>query len=226
MAIIISAGIPTFGTSENDTIFGREETDIIFGGGGSDLIFGRGGNDTITGGNLTGIGGNDVIFGGDGNDTLYGEFGNDYVDGGAGDDRVDGAGTSTPQGPGGSSRGANEIDILAGGAGKDTFVLAGSSFVPDVAGNGPYYRFAGNNDYALITDFNPHKDVILLARSDTLSQGSAVTVEYSLGAVPNGLPPGTGIFVNNLGEKPDLIAILQGVEPNSLSLSKPYFQWV
>jgi hypothetical protein len=49
---------------------------------------------------------------------------------------------------------------------------------------------------------------------------------YSLGASPQGLPGGTAIFANNLGTQPDLVAILQGVDPGSVSLSEPYFKFV
>ncbi|HCF29045.1 MAG TPA: hypothetical protein DEV81_17995, partial [Cyanobacteria bacterium UBA11049] len=97
----------------------------------------------------------------------------------------------------------------------------------------PLYVGGGNSDYALITDFNKSEDVIRLATTDGLprlaSDGQTVVatrVEYSLGASPEGLPQGTGIYVNNMGTKPDLIGILQGVEPNSVSLTASYFKFV
>ena len=65
---------------------------------------------------------------------------------------------------------------------------------------GPSYIGAGNNDYALITDFNKAEDVIELSRYEiTLLRSSTVSqlVEYSLGASPSGLPQGTGIYINS-----------------------------
>ncbi len=85
----------------------------------------------------------------------------------------------------------------------------------------------GNNDYALITDFNSSEDAIELALTEFTSAGpssTSQTVEYSLGAAPSGLPQGTGIYVENLGTQPDLIGILQGVDPSSVSLTDSYFQ--
>ncbi|HEY9781786.1 MAG TPA: hypothetical protein V6D09_16815 [Leptolyngbyaceae cyanobacterium] len=127
--------------------------------------------------------------------------------------------------------GYGQIDTLTGGAGADTFTLE------DYSGIGfaraPLYAGSGNNDYALITDLNKSEDVIRLATTDGLprlaSDGQTVVatpVEYSLGASPEGLPQGTGIYVNNLGAKPDLIAVLQNISPDSVSLSAPYFQFV
>ena len=211
-----------FGTDGNDRILGtgsgpNDQT--------SDAIFGRAGDDTLVGG-----GGNDLLFGEGGNDILTGGFGNDFLYGGDGNDRLEGTGAFFPNPTSSRSRGAGEIDTLIGGAGQDTFQLwssngaFGSPSAP--SGIGASYRFNGNIDYALIADFNASEDMIELRNKDGNTINSGVTVEYSLGASPSGLPQGAGIYVNNLGEKPDLIAILQGVDPSSLSLSEPYFKFV
>ncbi len=146
------------------------------------------------------------------------------MDGGNGNDVINGV---SPVNEIGVSSGRNEIDVLTGGAGEDRFIfLSGGGDGRNNIGFGPPYRFVGNSDYALITDFNSSQDVIVLA-SDFSDRASAQggTVEYSLGASPDGLPTGTALFANNLGEKPDLIAILEGVSSNSVSLSEPYFQF-
>lgn len=111
---------------------------------------------------------------------------------------------------------------MTGGLGADTFVLGGGIFRS--GGVGPYYG-GGNSDYALITDFNKSEDVLELAGISYNPNTGIITnnVEYSLGASPSGLPQGTGIFVTNLSAEPSLIAILQGVSPDSLSLSESYF---
>lgn len=214
--------------------FGTDGNDPLLQGTGSDpnnktsdAIFGRGGNDTLIGG-----GGNDFLFGESGNDTLIGGFGNDFLYGGDGDDRLEGTGAFFFNPSSSRSRGAGEIDTLIGGAGKDTFKLwssngaFGSPSAP--SGGGASYRFQGNNDYALIVDFNKSEDIIELRSKETNSVDvpSGTTIDYSIGASPSGLPQGTGIYVNNLGAKPDLIAVLQGVDPSSLSLSESYFKFV
>lgn len=212
-----------FGTDGNDTRLqgtGSEPNDPI-----SDAIFGRGGDDTILSG-----GGNDFLFGESGNDTLIGGFGNDFLYGGDGNDRLQGAGAFFFNPSSRRSRGAGEIDTLIGGSGNDTFQLwstNGAFGTPSSpSGSGPSYRFNGNVDYALIADFNKSEDTIELIKKDGFALDTGVTVEYSLDASPSGLPQGTGIYVNNLGAKPDLIAVLQGVDPSSLSLCESYFKFV
>ncbi len=56
--------------------------------------------------------------------------------------------------------------------------------------------------------------------------GQFVAINYSLGVSPSGLPEGTGLFAefaNKPDAQPELIAILQGVSPNFVSLIEPYF---
>lgn len=247
-----------FGTTGNDSLTGTEQNDSIFGLANNDNLSGLGGNDALFGGtgddSLDGGFGNDLLYGDDGNDSL-GDFsgGDDILFGGAGDDSlsdssgsnrlygddgndrlqsfggndtlVGGSGNDILDGTFGNTRGREEIDVLTGEAGKDTFIL-NDALVRGFAG--PSYIGAGNNDYALITDFNKGEDVIELIRNEFTFGGpftSSQPVEYSLGASPSGLPQGTGIYVNNLGTGPDLIAVLQGVSPESISLNEPYFQF-
>lgn len=163
---------------------------------------------------------NDRIYGGNGKDTLVGEFGSDVLDGGSGDDILIGAGGGWLRGTVDSSRGDSEKDVLTGGSGKDTFVLAGSGGRP---GSGTYYGVG--DSYALITDFNKYEDTIFLAKTNHPVTQSQYTIEYSLGAAPEGLPAGTAIYANNVGEtQPNLIALLQGISPDSLNLNASYFK--
>lgn len=90
-----------------------------------DSIIGSGGGNT-----LDGFGGNDSLTGGLGNDTLLGGDGNDILQG-------------TTDAPTVSS---NEQDVLTGGSGSDRFILGNAS--------GSFYKFAGDNDFAQITDFS------------------------------------------------------------------------
>lgn len=235
------------GLDGNDSLFGEAGNDIINGDDGNDRLFGGDGNDSINGGNGINVifggngddslssgfditGGNSSIFGGNGNnsltggyydDRLYGENGNDTLFGFYGDDTLNGgAGNDTLEGS--FIFAGNESDRLTGGTGEDTFILGGTSF----GAVSPFYSSNGNEDYALIIDFNQSEDVIRLQEfSGDLSSNSFVTVEYRLGASPETLPSGTAIYADNLGANPELIAILQGVEPNSLSLAEDYFQF-
>jgi Ca2+-binding RTX toxin-like protein len=117
------------GTQGRDDIRGSSLFDSLRGNAGNDLLRGREGNDDIDGG-----AGNDRLVGGSGNDTLLGGDGNDILIG---------AGAN---GNGTSSRGLNEIDILTGGAGADTFRLGSSGSL--------YYFGDGDKGYAQIQDFS------------------------------------------------------------------------
>lgn len=246
-----------FGEQDNDTVYGDEGNDTIFGGDGNDslnggkgnnLIYGGNGNDFLDGGGLRGNpfeagNGDDQVFGGNGNDTLSGSYGKDYLFGESGDDQLfGGSGNDRLYGGDGNDTlngairgqsnfigggdGSNDIDFLTGGSGKDTFSLIG--YVRN-EGSLASYISAGNNDYALITDFNKSEDVISLTKN---AGGPSVfpyvnkTAEYSLGASPSGLPQGTGIFAqisSRPDTQPELVAVLQNVSPDSLSLTDSYF---
>ncbi len=225
------------GTELNDRLEGGNTRDFIFGFGGSDYLVGFGGDDFLDGGSgddssvfdgvsfsggLYGGLGDDIILGGDGNDALFGSSGSDILYAGAGDDIIDGIGEvfrgvgyfpSQPQ--------LQDIDILIGGSGADTFILLGNS---GRSPEGPSHRWFGNGDYALITDFNPFDgDVIQLERTVPGSGTVSVEEQYSLGTTPVGLPAGTALYANNIGIQPELVAILLGISSDTLSLTEPYF---
>ncbi|AFY86453.1 MAG: hypothetical protein CLLPBCKN_003105 [Chroococcidiopsis cubana SAG 39.79] len=237
-----------FGGAGHDAIFGQAGNDILNGDDGNDLLQGGDGNDKIDGGNGSNVifGGNghdilvarndvdsgtnfifggsgndyingssndDYLYGENGNDELFGWFGNDTINGGAGNDRIQGAFHHSR---------TDEIDVMTGCRGADTFVLGGRSY----GEMQPLYR-GDNRNYGLITDFNKNEDAIELNKWEgDLRHDRAIEVRYSLGAAPVGLPQGTGIYVNSPGQSPDLIAILQGVDPNSLNLKASYFKIV
>jgi Ca2+-binding RTX toxin-like protein len=94
--------------------------------------------------NAVGTKGNDTIVGANKNSKLTGGGGNDTITGGSKNDRITGTDAT--------ARGVGEVDTLTGGGGRDKFVLGDS--------NGAYYVGKGNNDYALITDFDLFKDSI------------------------------------------------------------------
>ncbi|ELS04869.1 putative calcium-binding protein, partial [Xenococcus sp. PCC 7305] len=109
-------------------------SDRLSGNIGNDTIFGGEGDDTVLGGD-----GDDRILGDIGSDRLSGNIGNDTIFGGEGDDIISGF---------------NGLDRLVGGNGKDIFVLG------DVEDS--FYLENGNNDFALITDFQIGQDKLRL----------------------------------------------------------------
>ncbi|MDY6783598.1 MAG: hypothetical protein SW833_13825 [Cyanobacteriota bacterium] len=188
------------GTFGNDNLAGGAANDTIQGGAGDDKITGGDGNDALLGNS-----GDDLIYGGLGDDLVVGGTGSDRVFGDGGDDELLGVEAAVGQGFG-------EIDRLIGGTGRDRFILgtAGGSFYDD----GDFNSF-GIDDYALISDFNPGEDEILLSGSK--SNYSL----FSLGA-STVLPGGTGLFLNE--SRPELVAIVQG--SGSLDLGASYFTTV
>lgn len=104
---------------------------------------------------------NDIITGNRGNNSLNGSGGNDIL-------------TGTNADKEGARPNYNEIDVLTGGSGDDTFVLANESAL--------FYNGGGFNDYAKITDFAFGADRIDLGAgnyqfSEDLSQLFAVNGE-------------------------------------------------
>jgi serralysin len=184
----------------------------IDGGGDDDIIF-----FPDSGNSLTTGAGNDVIGGSEGNDTISGQEGNDIVAGlGGSDDLRGGNGNDTLTGGGVSftedrlyiTVDTTGIDTLTGEAGNDLFAIGGKSSATseEIV---VHYDEAGNNDYALITDFDNTQDEIKL--------GGSID-DYHLGSSPSNLPEGTAIY-----QEDELIAIIQG--SSDLSLSDDYFNF-
>ena len=51
----------------------------------------------------------------------------------------------------------------------------------------------GERDLAIVLEFDPNKDTIVLSQTASTPATETVEVEYTLGALPHGLPPVTGI---------------------------------
>ena len=101
-----------------------------------------------------------------------------------------------------------EIDRLTGGQGADTFVLGNKASY--------FYVGSGDNDYALIQDFNGHEGDII-----QLKWNSA---DYVLGSISKGQITGTGIFLSS--DSNELVGIIEGIQPQAISLSQSAFQYV
>jgi Ca2+-binding RTX toxin-like protein len=218
----------------DDTAYGGDGNDIIYGGAGEDRFYGDYGDDVLAGGlgddTITGGYGNDRLYGGAGRDTLTADIGDDIVFGGADNDGIDAGigndiidavaysplvlpvikiGTNAENNPIFAKAGQGEIDVVKGARGKDTFVLGSAGT--------PYYVGNGKNDYALIQDFTLVKNDPQNADKIQLYSQNLKSSDYVLGAAPSGTPYGVGIFTNNADR--DLIAILQGVNIQDLSLN-------
>jgi Ca2+-binding RTX toxin-like protein len=130
-------------------------------------------------------------------DRMFGAGGNDALDGLSGDDRLFGC---SPEAGGGR----NEVDQLTGGSGRDAFVLGSS--------NGVFYddgsaRLSGRGDYALIRDFTPGQDRLVLSggQSDYLLDSKSGVTGVS----------GSGLYYDSndnqrLDSTDELVAVLQG----------------
>ena len=202
------------GGNNNDTVYGGSGDDQLFGASGDDLVSGDSGNDVLSGGlgNDTVVGGGDDAFGDDivngdeGDDLLLGEAGSDLLNGGVGNDTLIGVNPNTPEF---GEFGKEELDILTGGPGTDTFVL-GSLLPIDNSAN-VYYNdgepsTTEDQGYALITDFE-FSGVDQIELVDSLDS-------YSLGVSPVDSSSGTGIFFEQ-----ELIAIVENVSPSQLDLA-------
>ena len=221
------------GTPEDDVISGTNRGDFINGLGGNDILEGRGGDDEILGGL-----GSDDIGGGDGNDSLFGEDGKDRISGGSGEDSLNGGGNNDTliggsdndilEGRNGDDRligveladsssrfGKDEIDDLAGGGGRDSFVL-GDPLRIYYDDDNPLAR--GEADYALLSDVEPDQDLIRLAGTKELYRLDLFTSES--GTIDAAL-----IFDPGVTARGETVAILQDVSED-FNLDSPTFQFI
>jgi len=149
-SFIVSAGRPTIGTAQDDTLIGGPQNDHFDARSGIDYVQGKDGDDIISGGV-----GNDTLVGGSGNDFLFGGAGQDEAFGGDGDDTFQffdhsdeffggGGGVDLIEFHSSQSSGASvdfELGLVVGG------VSAGSSFrgVENLIGTAYDDNVVGNN---------------------------------------------------------------------------------
>ncbi|MBD2000274.1 hypothetical protein H6G00_27345 [Leptolyngbya sp. FACHB-541] len=185
MAVI---GTPTDG---RDVIFGDSLGNVIDALGGDDLVFGQGGGDFIFGGNgkdeLRGDDGNDSLGGGEGDDKLVGGRGRDTLLGGNGRDVLTGY----------SFVGVDEIDVLSGGGGADTFVLGDTI--------GSHYLESG---FATITDFKSFE-------GDKIRINGSIDKGYTL--ITNQNVSGGSALDTLISRNGNLIAVVQDITNVSTS---------
>lgn len=221
------------GGNGNDIVVGQQGADILFGDSSEGQPFSTAkGDDQISGGS-----GDDYLDGGRGEDLLKGQNGNDRLVGGQGNDKLKGGrGKDTLIGtdnvffaPQESGFGFGERDTLTGGKNSDTFVLGlaealirkpdgTDGIVKDIVlyDDGNVVN-NGTQDYALITDFGYIGDTVIRGVDRIQLAGSES--EYSLGASPIDDFSGTGIFLEEGQNTPELIGIVKGISQDTLSLS-------
>ncbi|WP_236739152.1 hypothetical protein [[Phormidium ambiguum] IAM M-71] len=160
------------------------------------------------GGIFNGTKGNDTVIGFGQIDTLYG------VDAEIGQDAIGG----TPVGGQALyfTSGINEVDVLVGGNGKDTFALGQTYFAKFGPVPLPFYRGKGDADYARIENYEIGKDEILLAGAasnyDFVQSGDSLNIILSRSG-----------YENQPLTTPDLIAQVKGVTSVSQIESKLQF---
>ncbi|NEP45730.1 MAG: calcium-binding protein [Okeania sp. SIO2H7] len=196
------------GLNGDDTMGGSAAADLIRGGKGDDDILGNGSDDRLFGDKNR-----DFLDGGLGNDTLRGGKGVDLLFGGEGADTL---------------IGEVDVDIYKGGGGSDSFVLRRdqAGLVQDL---GIINIIPGLPDNiqlpdAIVTDFNPAEDSLLLTEGLTKADltfeefnsfnefnvNANVILPIILGAEPDGLEflAKAGISLSDLD--PDGDGVLEG----------------
>jgi Ca2+-binding RTX toxin-like protein len=145
--------------------------------------------------NVTGGRNDDKIVGGDKNSKLIGGGGNDTITGGNRNDRITGSDRT--------ARGVGEVDTLTGGGGRDKFILGDKG--------GAYYVGTGNNDYALITDFDLFKD--------SISIGSLKDYSFAIEAINTiNLYSGKDVNTRDLIAKIQITGGISSIASNSRSV--------
>ncbi|AFY83944.1 hypothetical protein [Oscillatoria acuminata] len=101
------------------------------------------------------------------------------------------------------SSGVNEVDVLIGGPGQDTFILGRLEVTRNIVRTVPFYVGSGNQDFARIQNFEGGRDIIQLAGAPS---------DYLLESIEGNVH----IFRNNVGlfqslPSPDLVAIVEAV---------------
>ncbi|MDJ0571781.1 MAG: calcium-binding protein [Pleurocapsa sp. MO_192.B19] len=219
-----AGGDRILGGDGDDDLGGLSGDDLIIGDDGNDYLDGCSGNDTLEGG-----AGDDLVLGGDGADEITGNDGNDSLRGGAGDDTlIGGSGDDSLNGnanndlligidPNSSDSdfGLGELDTLTGGADNDTFVLADESRV--FYDDGDNFA-AGDEDFALITNFDSNQDTIQL-------QGSADFYSLDFFTSDAGSVDAKLVYDPGIAATGETIAVLENVDPD-LSIDDSAFTFI
>ncbi len=141
-----------FGEGGDDIILGAAHNQVIFGGEGDDVVFGKGGDDQLFGDE-----GDDTIVGGAGNDLIVSQVGADVLFGGSGDDNIYVA-TSVD-----GVQDTAAFDVVNAGTGDDSVILSAGAALIELGTGADDVLVLGDNDpVAIITDFDPAEDQIVL----------------------------------------------------------------
>ncbi len=166
----------TFAGAGDDVVFGAEHDQVIFGDQGNDVLFGEGGAEQMHGDE-----GDDTLVGGDGSDLIVGGQGADVIYGGTGDDTIYSAHVyETELEP-------DTFDVVAAGTGDDAiYVSQGAALISLGEGADDVmihsdFGVEDNDPVAVITDFDPATDQILLGVHVTSFDFEAGTTTLEIG---------------------------------------------
>jgi Ca2+-binding RTX toxin-like protein len=152
-----------------DTLDGGLGRDALLGEGGADQLLGGSGTDTLRGGED-----DDTVLGGSDPDFLFGDAGDDYLSGFAFDDSQSDAQAT-----------ADGVDVLEGGAGNDTLLLAPGDSGAGGAGEDRFQLDQRDGPGALqarVTDYAPGDRIELFYRPALDASGAEVPPQVELRA--------------------------------------------
>ncbi|KIN62445.1 hypothetical protein Z946_1303 [Sulfitobacter noctilucicola] len=162
-----------FGDDGDDRLFGGNDDDLALGGAGNDRIFlGDGDDTTVLDGDAGSDAGDDWIRGGAGADTIVDSLGVNNIFGDIGHDEIstldaetDG---STPDsihgGYGNDTLIGDDGDILTGGFGDDSFVVAAASDQPGAP--------------VVLTDFDLREDMLSVVFVDEVPEDTTLRLTF------------------------------------------------
>jgi len=216
--------------SDNEVLTVQQAADVFPGGvlalNGDDTIRGSSAADFVRGGR-----GGDDLLGDAGDDNLFGDKDRDFLDGGLGNDILRGGkGVDLLFGGEGADTliGEVDVDIYKGGGGSDSFVLRRdqAGLIQDL---GVITVIPGLPDSiqlpdAIITDFNPAEDSLLLTQGLTKADltfeefnsfeefnvNANVILPIILGAEPDGLDFLAKAGISQSDLDPDRDGVLEG----------------
>lgn len=150
-----------------DQLSGGDGNDAVVGGDGADRVNGNDGNDTLSGGlgddRLDGGLGADMADGGQGSDTVFGSDGADTLSGGGGADSLfGGAGNDVLRDADDGTFFELSPDTLDGGDGDDLLYFGAPDIVTGGAGVDSFILARETEGVASITDFDRDQDILVV----------------------------------------------------------------
>jgi hypothetical protein len=224
------AVIPEDVTDGMDMVDGRGGSDVVIGNSADNALFGDTGDDTLLAGGgfdqVFGEDGNDILAGQDGGDLLVGGKGSDIIYGGAGDDNIFDSAYLT------GYVGQSDADVISAGDGNDGLLIEDGVNLISLGSGADHvmvYTQSGGTPGAVITDFDPNEDGLLLgvhAPDLALENGAnTLALNYRLSEIETPLGMGTLVepavtsqsLADSLAGANVSYAVLLGLSPEDLA---------